>query len=150
MALDESVQRMIADLENLGGLGSDDKNLDNSSLPESVRQKVLTQIEAARPCVVTDASGRILEINPAFSGLCGFSFSEIVGRTPGSFLQGKDTEEASVEVLRWAIREGAACEVEIYNYHKDGTRYRVRIQVVPLRDASGHLTGFRATETKLR
>lgn len=140
---------MIADLENLGGSAPDDKPLVHCLPPNSIRKKVLAQIDAAVPRVRTDPSGNVVEINPAFSGLCGFSFSEIKGRKPGSLLQGKDSEASSIAILRDAIKNGTACEAELFNYHKNGTRYRVRIQVVPLRDESGQLSGFEATEMKL-
>jgi hypothetical protein len=35
------------------------------------------------------------------------------------------------------------------NYHKDGSSYRVRIEIEPLCDEAGDVTGFQAVETKL-
>ncbi len=117
--------------------------------PLSLHEAVIRRISAEPARVRTDANGHVVEINPAFSGLCGFSFTEIRGRKPGSLLQGPDTEADCVEIIRSAVRDGKSCETEMWNYHKDGSRYRVRIQIEPLVDGDGKLTGFQATETKL-
>ncbi len=161
---------MISDLENIGAL-DEAPNRTSHDTPEStlvelgadyliassprravpgaVRERLLAQIAAEPARVTTDADGRITAINPAFSGLCGFTFSEVCGKKPGSFLQGKETEPAAVDVIRQAVRSGSSCVTELLNYHKNGIPYRVRIEVEPLRDPDGNLTGFRATETKL-
>lgn len=166
----DTFSRMISDLQNLGAL--DDfpahapDQLPDSTLvelgadyliassprripPASVRLRVLSRISSEPARVTTDPEGRITAINPAFSGLCGFAFSEVCGKKPGSFLQGEATDPAAVDVIRQAVRSGSPCVSELVNYHKDGTAYRVRIEIEPLRDPAGTLTGFRATETKL-
>jgi len=154
MQSSEGLKKIIADLENMGALHTPPlpaRRPARSGLPVagSLKQRVLDRISAEPPRVRTDCEGRIVEINPAFCSLCGFSYPEIKGRKPVSLLQGPDTEQAPVETLRNAIRSGSACEAELFNYHKNGTRYRVRIQVTPIRDASGDLIGFEAVETKL-
>lgn len=162
----DKLERMIADLESFGAA----ENLPDSSstpqirelgadfliassprreAPEGLFDAVLSRIDAEPPRVRTDATGRVVEINPAFSGLCGYSFQEIRGRKPGSLLQGPDTEAECIEVIREAVRRGEGCTTEMINYHKDGSRYRVKIEIVPLRGPDGVLTGFQATETKL-
>lgn len=160
----ETIERMIADLESFG---ASESSTDDSTrirelgadylvavsprreAPESLFSAVMSRIESEPPRVRTDASGHVVEINPAFSGLCGYSFQEIKGRKPGSLLQGPDTEPECIEIIRDAVRRGVPCTTEMLNYHKDGSRYRVLIRIEPLRDASGELTGFQATETKL-
>ncbi len=117
--------------------------------PVSLRNRVLERIDAEPPRVETDAAGLIIAINPAFTGLCGYSFPEIQGKKPGSLLQGPETDPAQVDVLRQAVRKGEPCCVQLVNYHKDGSTYRVEISVEPIRDKAGALTGFRAVERKI-
>lgn len=150
----EGLEKMIADLETIGAVDAVPASPRHPApvpppVTDSLEKRVLARIAAEPPRVRTDREGRVIEINPAFCSLCGFSFPEIKGRKPGSLLQGPDTEQAPVETLRNAIRTGSACETELYNYHKNGARYRVRIQVTPIHDASGELTGFEAVETRL-
>ncbi|MDX2081030.1 MAG: PAS domain-containing protein [Terrimicrobiaceae bacterium] len=153
---------MIADLEILGATESEKSGevielgadfLVASSprqlSPAHLLQRVVERIDSEPARVRTDAEGHVVSINPAFSGLCGYSFPEIRGRKPGSLLQGPDTEPECVEVIREAVRTGSPCETEMFNYHKDGSRYRVKINIQPLYDEAGNLAGFEATERKL-
>jgi len=117
--------------------------------PVALHDRLLSRIAAEPASVTTDVHGRITAINPAFSGLCGYAFTEMRGQKPGTFLQGERTDPAAVDIIRQAVRSGSSCTTDLTNYHKNGTAYRVRIAVEPLRDASGNLTGFRATETQL-
>jgi len=159
------IDKMIADLESIGALDSSG-NMSPEEVselgadyiiassprikpPGSLEKRVFARIHDQPARVTTDPAGRILEINPAFSGLCGFSFAEIAGRKPGSFLQGPETDPEAVEVIREAVKRESGCTTTLVNYHKDGTRYLVRIEIEPLRDGSGRLLGFRATETKI-
>ncbi|OJV02694.1 MAG: hypothetical protein BGO12_03185 [Verrucomicrobia bacterium 61-8] len=117
--------------------------------PAALRSRVIERVDAEPPRVETDAEGRIVAINPAFTSLCGYSFPEIRGKKPGSLLQGPETDPAQVEVLRRAVRQGEACVARLVNYHKNGSLYRVEISVEPIRDKAGALTGVRAVERKL-
>ena len=47
--------------------------------------------------VITDAVGRIDWVNPAFEETTGYRLDEVRGRTPGSFLQGADTDQEAVD-----------------------------------------------------
>lgn len=99
--------------------------------------------------VETDTTGRLVKIDNAFSQLCGYSFDEIKGRKANEFLAGPMTDSRESAKMRQAIKAGEALTVpEIVNYRKDGSAYRVRIEISPrLRD--GKLVGFSALETEL-
>ena len=117
--------------------------------PSGLKDRVLSRV-LNEPCrVETDVWGGVVSVNPAFTALCGYSFDEIVGRKPGSFLQGAESDPVTVEILRSAVAQAESCDVEMINYHKNGSPYRVRIVTEPLRDISGTLTGFRAVEFQL-
>lgn len=117
--------------------------------PATLRERLVARIAQEPARVETDLEGRITGVNPAFSSLCGFSFAEICGKKPGTFLQGPETDPAAVDVIREAVRTQSSCVTNLVNYHKDGSRYRVRIEIQTVRDADGNPTGFAATETKL-
>ena len=119
------------------------------SAAERILENVLGRISAEPARVRTDAEGRITEINPAFSGLCGYQFEEIRGRKPGALLQGPETTTESVLALRNAIRSRQGCSVEMVNYHKNQTTYRVQIDLSPQFNILGELEGFEAVEHKL-
>ena len=116
---------------------------------ERIFESVLGRISQEPARVRTDANGHVIDINPAFSGLCGYTFEEIRGRKPGSLLQGSETTEDSILALRDAIRSRQSCSVEMVNYHKNQTTYRVQIELSPRFNLLGELEGFEALERKL-
>lgn len=137
---------MIPDLKNMMPAGPDTSNRPDS---EALLSRVFARIEGEPARVTTDLEGHITSINPAFSSLCGFSFGEIEGKKPGQFLQGTETDPGAVDTIRQAVRARASCTTELVNYHKNGGRYRVRIEVEPLRDGMGNVVGFSAAERKI-
>jgi PAS domain S-box-containing protein len=95
--------------------------------------------------VTTDADGWIVDVNDAFTQMCGYSLRELKGRKPGDLLQGPATEKAIVGAFRAAIRSGRAFTCTMTNYNKKRTPYRVEIKMVPVREKK-RLVGFRAEE----
>jgi PAS domain S-box-containing protein len=117
--------------------------------PAILRDRVLVATEPTEARVVTDAACRIVSISPAFTDLCGYQFSEIKGKKPGSFLQGPGTDPRAIVELREAIQAEAECTVELLNYHKSGSPYWVQIKLTPIFEKTGELTGYCALEKKL-
>jgi len=119
------------------------------SVSNRIFHNVHLRISEELPRVRTDREGGVIEINPAFSSLCGYKFEEIRGRKPSSFLQGAESSSEAILVMRSAIRTRKSCCVEMVNYHKDQTTYRVQIHLSPQFNFLGELEGFQAIERKL-
>lgn len=100
--------------------------------------------------IVTDSKGMVRWINPGLTGICGYTLEELVGRSPGTLLQGPATNPASALEMRHAVRERRSCAVELVNYHKDGTPYWVSIHLTPLPPNNGQDGGFLAVEHKIK
>jgi PAS domain S-box-containing protein len=92
--------------------------------------------------IITDRAGKIEWVNAAFERVTGYSPAEVKGRTPGSVLQGPDTDPAVVRIMREALAAGRGFRVELINYHKTGRAYWLTVEVQPRLDAAGHVTGF--------
>ena len=99
--------------------------------------------------IITDSAGRIEWTNAGFTRVTGYEASEVIGRTPGSFLQGPDTDPATVALMREALARGEAFAVELRNYHKSGRPYWLSIDAQPLRDDTGRVTRFMAIESDI-
>jgi PAS domain S-box-containing protein len=87
----------------------------------------------------------IVFANPAFERMTGYALSEVLGRSP-SFLQGPDTDAAEVKRLNAALHSQSPLRVELLNYGKTGARYWVEMDIVPVRDLSGHTQHFVAIQ----
>jgi PAS domain S-box-containing protein len=141
---------MISDITDSSFSSNESKSASLTSVAaERIFESVLGRISEEPARVRTDAQGHVIQINPAFSGLCGYTFEEIRGRKPGSLLQGPETTTESVLALRNAIRSRQVCSVEMVNYHKNQTTYRVQIDLAPQFNLLGELEGFEAVEHKL-
>ncbi|MBV8898669.1 MAG: PAS domain S-box protein [Verrucomicrobia bacterium] len=133
--------------------------------PSELKTRVLRSIEAKldieqfvsaylqdplEAALFTDAAGLVQWINPALTLMCGFTLDELRGRKPGSVLQGKLTDAASVARLRQAVASGTPCREELINYHKDGHPYWVAIAINPILGPDGAPRGFMAIESELK
>ncbi len=96
--------------------------------------------------VVTDApekigNEKILFVNKAFEKVTQYSKEEVLGRAP-SFLQGPKTDKKVIDRLVERLSAGKHFEGETFNYKKDGTTYRLRWSIDPIRDEEGKITHF--------
>ena len=93
------------------------------------------------PMVVADPNAPdtpIIVANQAFLDLTGYRAAEVVGRNC-RFLQGPETDRATVATLREAIANRRVVAVEILNYRKDGSAFWNALFVSPLVDRTGRL-----------
>ncbi len=103
----------------------------------------------SRALVVADNDGVIEWVSPSFTRMCGYSLAELRGNKAGKILQGPETDPAAVEVLRTGLRENREVTTHIANYHKNGDRYDVEIQLSPVHGEAGELVGYIAVENQL-
>lgn len=100
--------------------------------------------------VVADGEGKIEWINPAFTRITGYTLEEVVGKTPGSFLGGPETDPKVSFYMGEKIRAGQGFkDVEIVNYSKEGRQYWISIEVQPILDNTGKVIQFIAIESDI-
>jgi PAS domain S-box-containing protein len=123
--------------------------------PSDLKTRILSTVGAhalpAAPAalVVTDPAGRVEWINPAFSAMCGFTLKELAGHKPGQVLQGAATDAAAVRRIRTALAALRPVRETMVNYHKNGSAYRVDIEITPILDDERAPLWFVAQEHKL-
>jgi PAS domain S-box-containing protein len=83
----------------------------------------------------------VISVNPAFTTLTGYSAEETLGRNC-RFLQGPQTDRATIDVMRQAVESRAECAVTVLNYRKDGTTFWNDLQISPITDEQGQVTHF--------
>lgn len=96
--------------------------------------------------ILTDAKGRIEWVNDGFTRLTGYALAEVLGRTPGSCLQGSGSDLETVRRMSELIREGQGFRERVLNVAKDGISYWVLIDAEPIHNADGVVTNFMAIE----
>ena len=110
------------------------------------RQLALVAAHTDNAAILTDRLGRIEWVNQSFTRITGYTLDEVVGRTPGSLLQGPESDPETVQLMRDGIESGSGFDVEIVNYSKEGRKYWVAVEVRPIRNASGDVDRFIAIE----
>lgn len=83
----------------------------------------------------------IVFMNPAFATITGYGPADVLGRNC-RFLQGRDTDPATVARLRAAIAARRPVTVELLNHRRDGTRFWNELRVSPVLDDAGQLLCF--------
>lgn len=91
--------------------------------------------------IITDTEQRIIDVNQAFLGICGYSFDEIVGNKPSMFSAGSNDAELYLEMWRDLQNKGH-WEGEIYNRHKDGSVYIEWLRITAIKDEHGETANY--------
>lgn len=98
--------------------------------------------------VITDARGEdnpIIFVNPGFERLTGYRAAEVLNQNC-RFLQGRDSRQPELDILREALHNGKPCIVTLRNYRKDGSMFWNELSLSPVHDRSGELTHFIAVQ----
>ena len=83
--------------------------------------------------------------NQAFCELTGYAPEEIIGRNC-RFLQGEDTDQATIERVRQALRRRTDIAVALLNYRRDGTPFWNALFISPVFAPDGSLMYFFASQ----
>lgn len=96
---------------------------------------------AADGILITDTTGVILWVNPAFTTMTGYTAGEAIGETPRILKSGAH-DEAFYRKFWDTIRGGQTWRSEFANRRKEGGIYCHEHTVTPVRDAGGSITHF--------
>ncbi|GGE82976.1 PAS domain-containing protein [Sphingomonas prati] len=100
------------------------------------------------PMIVTNPrlpDNPVVFVNNAFCRLSGYERDEILGRNC-RFLQGPETDPATVRRIRDAVSRVEPIEIDIRNHRKDGEPFWNRLLLAPVYDTEGVLAYFFASQ----
>ncbi|MFT5720186.1 MAG: diguanylate cyclase (GGDEF)-like protein/PAS domain S-box-containing protein [Motiliproteus sp.] len=104
-----------------------------------VLSAVVEQSQAS--IMITDASGLISYVNPAFTAIMGYSSAEVVGQTP-RFIQGDDTPLQTYQQLWRTISSGGVWRGELVNKTKSGEQVYESQVITPIKDAAQRISHY--------
>ncbi len=114
-----------------------------------MRKLALVAKETDNAVVITDPDGYIEWVNEGFTRITGYTLAEVVGKKPGTVLQGPETDPETVQRIREAVHARERIRAEILNYGKKGDKYWLEIFIQPVFDERGELECFIAIEADI-
>jgi diguanylate cyclase (GGDEF)-like protein/PAS domain S-box-containing protein len=90
---------------------------------------------AAEGIIVTDQENRVIQVNPAFTRITGFTAAEILGRDPKVLRSGRHDPEF-FSAMRESLQQTGRWEGEIWNRRRDGSVYPQWLSITALGDAA--------------
>ena len=78
----------------------------------------------------------LVYVNQGFEHLTGYRREEVLGRNC-RFLQGEETNNEHLDVIRKAVKENGSATVTIKNYRKDDSTYWNQFVISPILNSEG-------------
>jgi len=79
--------------------------------------------------------------NPMFERMTGYDAAAVLGLNC-RFLQGVDTDQRTVTLIREALATGQPCRVTLKNYRRDGAPLWIDLSLAPVHDDANQLTHY--------
>ena len=117
----------------------------SESLPKTVTDISPSNLDKdVRPIVVTETKNpyRIVAVNTAWEGLCGYKRDECQGRPLGQLVQGPETDKPTVSALLSKLLAGEEAGAVLTNYTKHGRKFKNNVRVRPIFDEMGKTVNF--------
>jgi len=108
---------------------------------EQLRLQSAALQAAANAILITERTGKIIWVNPAFTLTTGYSFEDVRGKNPRLLKSGKQ-DEAFYHQMWETILSGQVWHNTIINRRKDGTLNQEDLTITPIRDTTGAITHF--------
>jgi len=114
---------------------------DNAALLDELAILAKT-FDSAQGVVITDARGRIVRVNRAFTAITGYTEADAIGRKPGEVL-GSGRHGADFYRAMWdALHRDGHWEGEIWNRRKNGDIYPEWLSISAVTDADGKVRHY--------
>lgn len=109
---------------------------------EKMRTQLSIAVEQSPESVmITDASGFITYVNPAFVKLTGYRSDEVLGECPGIVKSGR-TPNSTYKHLWKTILSGCVWRGELHNRKKNGDLFWEDTTIAPINDENGEVVAY--------
>jgi diguanylate cyclase (GGDEF)-like protein/PAS domain S-box-containing protein len=136
----QELQQLENSFQSLMGELQQSRRALNASLDE-LRLAGCAVAEMSEGVVVTDATGHIVSINPAFTRISGYSQAEAVGQSSNLLKSGQ--HDSSFYKAMWQqIEACGSWSGEIWNRTRDGRHYPQWLSISTSKDSEGEILNY--------
>lgn len=109
---------------------------------EAERRRLAVAVEQSVDAVmITDATGAIEYVNPAFERVTGYVSAEVLGQNPRILKSG--VQSPAFYAAMWAaLSSGSSFVADLTNRRKDGSLFHEEAVISPIRDEAGTITSY--------
>jgi PAS domain S-box-containing protein len=109
---------------------------------EAERRRLAVAVEQSVDAVmITDATGAIQYVNPAFERVTGYVSAEVLGENPRILKSG--VHSPAFYAAMWAaLSSGSSFVADLTNRRKDGSLFHEEAVISPIRDEAGTTTSY--------
>jgi len=150
-----SLSRLQQQLENLveertaeltRTIGQLDNEIKERKLVEKERSRFFEATrQAAESIVITDTTGNIQFVNPAFAKMTGYDCQEVLGKNPRVLQSGKHDKRFYKEMWQTLVKK-KTWKGEFTNKKKDGTLFIEKATISPVIDDQGKIINYIAVK----
>lgn len=114
-----------------------------SQWPDNLRRQIAESLfnNSSEGICITDPAGRIIEINPTLTTLTGYTKQDLAGKTPSIFSSEIQPPAYFAEMWK-SLEEVGQWRGELWNRHKAGELYAIRLNISAICDETGKVTHY--------
>jgi PAS domain S-box-containing protein len=99
--------------------------------------------------IITDKYRKVTWVNESFTRITGYRLEEVIEKNPAQLLQFEKTNKETIQYVREKLNAQEPCRFEILNIGKYNNEYWLDVEIQPILDSLGELTGFMGLETDI-
>jgi len=146
----ETILTKMLDDPAIAGIIANSRDItEEKRISEEMQRLSILAKETVNGVLITNAKEETIWVNDSFIKMTGYTREEVIGKKPGSLLQGKETTLGVKSYIKNQVKRRLPFDCEIVNYHKDGRKIWVRLQGQPIFDEQGNLQQFFALQTDI-
>ena len=145
---DVEVSGMPLDLKGQPVMFYSSRDITERKKYESEIRIAATAFESQEGMSVTDANGKILRVNQAFTNITGYTAVEVIGKSSSILKSGR--HDADFYKAIWeSVSSTGAWEGEIWNRRKNGEVHPEHLTITAVKSAEGIVTNYVSTLTDI-
>ncbi len=138
----ETIAKIIVENNKFAGAVLVSREITQRKKAEEEMRKLKQAIDqSSASIVITDINGNIEFVNPRFTEITGYNFSEVIGQNPRVIKSNKQSKEFYKKL--WdTISKGQDWKGELLNKRKNGELFWETATISPIKDNDGKITHY--------